>query len=137
MQPEIIEAGKALSPIIVASIAAVAGLTSGAIGSLIAPWVHHAIESRRMAIEYRQQLIRDLRNLLDGKKTVADMQRSSMWGFILENLNEEERKEALPQYETITIFVGLDDGLNGEELRKMGISKMISRLEEEWGLTKT
>jgi len=133
----LIQVSKELSPIIVAGIAAVTGLISGAIGSLIAPWVQHAIESKRKAIEYRENLIKDTRILLDRVNTIAEIRRSSMWGFISDNLNESEERIVFPRAITIEISDGVSDDLSQDDHRKEGISNMVSRLEREWELTET
>jgi len=137
MEPDVVEAGKALSPIIVAIIGAGAGLVSGVIASLIAPWVQYAIESRRKAIEYKEILIRDTRVLLDKSDTIAEIRASSLWGFINDNLSEKERKKVFPGAYTIELSSGPKDELSQDDHRKQGISNMLARLEKEWNLTKT
>ena len=137
MEAEIIQASKQLSPIIVASIAAITGLISGAVGSLVAPWVQHAVESKRKAIEYRERLIKETRTLLDRTKTLAELRRSSMWGFISDNLNESEQSSVFPDGIVIEISGGVSDNLSQDDHRKQGISDMLARLEKEWSLTKT
>lgn len=135
MDSEIIETGVKLSPIIVALIGAVAGLISGALASLIAPWVQYAIESKKKSIEYKKQKIQELKNLLEDKTTLDEIEKSPLWGFISENLNKEERKTVYPG--AIVVHVSLDhskDTLTQDDYKKQGISKMIYRLEKEWGL---
>ena len=51
--------------LVAASSGAIAGLISGVIGSLIAPWVQWAIEKRRSRLGYRQQLINTWREGID------------------------------------------------------------------------
>ena len=137
MESEIIETGKALSPIIVASIGALAGLVSGAFASLVAPWVHHAIESRRKSIEYKSNLIKETRTLLDKSEGFKDILTSSLWGFISDNLNEKEKKTIFPN--TLVAYVSSDpiNNMNHNDYRKQAISNMLSRLEKKWNLTQT
>lgn len=136
MTPEILETSKELSPIIVAAIAAIAGLISGVIASLVSPWVHHAVETRRKSIEYKINLIDETRKLLDTTETIAEIRTSSLWGFISENLNEQEKKNVFPGAIVIEISDGgQDDDLSQDDHRKSGISYMLSRLEKEWKLT--
>jgi hypothetical protein len=44
---------------------AIGGLVTGAIASLIAPWVQWAIEKRRSKLNYRQELIRKWRKEIE------------------------------------------------------------------------
>lgn len=136
MESEIAEASVALSPIIIALIGAAAGLASGVVGSLIAPWVQYAIESKRKRIEYRQNLIKEIRELVDRASTIAEIRRSSFWGFISENLTSEEREKVFPKSIKLSLASGLySDSLTEDDERKVGISEMLSRLEVEWKLT--
>jgi hypothetical protein len=118
-----------------ALIAAVFGLISGAVASLIAPWVHYFIEHRRRAIEYKIERIAEVRKLLDSSESMIDVKKSSLWGFIDAHLNEQERKGAMP---IRAMVVQADDGaeISQEDIKKQAISRMLSRLEKEWGLTK-
>lgn len=138
MEKEIIEASKVFSPILVAIIGAVAGLISGTIASLIAPWVQYAIETRRKSIEYRSNLIKETRRLLDNAKEIREIRSSSLWGFIDKNLNDAERKIVFPGALIIEVSKsGVSDQMSQNDHRKQGISIMLSRLEHEWQLTNT
>ncbi len=138
MEKEIIETSQSLSPIIVALIGAVAGLVSGAVASLIAPWVQYAIESRRKSIEYKSNLIKETRALIDKADEIKEIRASSLWGFIHENLNEKERKIVFPGAIVIEVSnSGMSDGMSQDDHRKQGVSMMLSRLEKEWKLTNT
>jgi len=141
MEQDLIQTGKELSPIIIAIIAiiaAVSGLISGAIASLVSPWVHYYIESRRKSIEYRTNLIKDTRSKLDQAQNIKEIRASSLWGFIDANLNEAERKIVFPGAIVIEVPTGgISDGMSQCDLRKQGVSNMLSRLEKEWKLTKT
>lgn len=45
-------------------VPAFVGLISGAVGSIIAPWIHWGIEKRRKQLEYRQSLIAEWRKMV-------------------------------------------------------------------------
>ncbi len=138
MENEIIETSKALSPIIVAVIGGVAGLASGIVASLIAPWVQHAVETRRKSIEYKTNLIKDTRALLDKYDDFKSIRASSLWGFISDNLNEVEKKKVFPGAYIIEMSSGgPSDHMSQDDHRKQGVSTMLSRLEKEWKLTRT
>ncbi|WP_448873451.1 hypothetical protein [Desulfobulbus propionicus] len=138
MNPEVIEAGKNLSPIIVAIIGGFAGLVSGVIASLAAPWVQYAIELRRKNFEYKKEKINEIKELLSKTSDMDEIERSPLWGFVRENLNEEEKKIVYPG--AIVVMVsnnGSQSSLTQDDLKKQGISKMVYRLEKEWKLLKT
>ena len=138
MANEIIEATKALSPIIVAIIGGVAGLITGTIASLIAPWVQYAIEKKRKSIEYKTNLIKETRVLLDKHDDFKNIKASSLWGFISDNLNEKEKRKVFPEGIVIELSATrLDSQMSQDDLKKQGISSMLSRLEKKWELTKT
>ncbi len=136
MEKEILETSKELSPIIVAIIGSIAGLISGTVASLIAPWVHYAIESKKEKIKYQGELIKKTRNLLDTLISFKELRSSSMWGFIFDNLNDKERKIVFPNAYVIEAGNGPSDEMSQDDFRKQGISLMLSRLEKEWKLTK-
>ena len=74
--------------------------------------------------------------MLDSADSMVDVKRSSLWGFIDAHMNEQERKGAMP---VRTLVIQADDGaeISQQDIRKQAVSRMLSRLEKEWGLTKT
>lgn len=60
--------------ILTALIAGVVGLVTGAVGSLIAPWVNWGIEKRRKQFENRSELVHQWRDIIAN----ADFDRSLM-----------------------------------------------------------
>lgn len=149
MDQELIKAGKDLSPIFVAIIGGLAGLVSGVIASLVAPWVHHKLETKKQSLEYKRSLIKDVRKLLDKSTSIEEIQASSLWGVIDSHLNKEERKKALGNIirATTIVYEEVPKLKSGEKiekhsieeqsifaLRKSGISTMLARLEREWKL---
>tara|TARA_R110002124_G_scaffold269796_2_gene437760 strand:- start:1584 stop:1952 length:369 start_codon:yes stop_codon:yes gene_type:complete len=112
-------------------IPALAGLISGVVGTLIAPWVNWGIEKKRKSIEYKQSQIKDARDLLDKSDALEQILTSSMWGFIQSNLTSTE-VHAVSSGRHIH---GTDHNCMTElGMRKQVISKMLSRLEREWKL---
>ena len=109
-------------------IPALTGLIAGAVGSLIAPWVHWRIEKKRKSIEYQQTLIRDVRQLLDRAESMETILSSSLWGFVYGNLTEDEKKSATsPNGIHFSEWPGMDDF----SVRKQKIGDMLYRLEKQ------
>lgn len=80
-----------MSPEIVAAlVGGVAGLLTGVVASLAAPWVHWAIERRRRSFEHKTTLIKDIRALIQSAVAVEDVMKSPLWAFIKSQLTEED-----------------------------------------------
>lgn len=138
VENELVQNSDALSAIMVAAIGAGAGLCSGVIASLIAPWVQYAIETRKKSFEYKRQKILEIRELLDNNRDMNEIEKSSLWGFISANLNEQEKKMVFPRGIVVRIPTdGSRDTLSQDDYKKQGISDMLYRLEKEWKLIKT
>jgi hypothetical protein len=76
---------------------AAAGLGTGVVGSLVAPWVQHAAESRRSREQHRAALIADWRDLIgrylaggpvNGPPQIA---KQSRWLSLRSHLSDETR----------------------------------------------
>jgi hypothetical protein len=120
-----------MSPTTVAAlIGGLAGLCTGILGSLVAPWVQWNIEKRRKDIEYKQKIISEVRKLLDEKPDIDDIKSSSYWGFIFEHLDDREKSNM----SNSTIVVELNEGTDSDTAKKRIISRMLHRLEQKWGL---
>jgi hypothetical protein len=113
------------------AIVAFIGLVSGAIGSLIAPWIHWGIEKKRKAMEYKQSRIKDARKLLDKADSLEIILSSSIWGFIETNLTQQEIQSVSSGR---VIHCTDHDCMTEFQMRKQVISQMLSRLEKEWEL---
>ena len=133
-EPELIETAKQLSPIVVAAIGAIAGLFSGVIGSLIAPWVHYFVEQRKALAANRIRRISEVRQLLDKANELDDIRNSSLWGFIDEHLSEIERKILFNDSIVIEMSSNGGSSLPGANHNKRAVSSMLARLEKEWKL---
>lgn len=134
VEPELIETTKQLSPIVVAIIAAIAGLISGALGSLIAPWVHYFVEKRKALAANRIKRISDVRQLLDTAQNLDEIRNSSLWGFIDSHLNDIERDRFFNGSMVIEVSKDGSISMPGVNHSKRGVSKMLARLEKEWDL---
>ena len=114
---------------------AVAGLGSGAAASLGAPWVQHAVETRRAKIERRRALIdgwRDMiaRNYSPGygdKGVLEDLAYPKLRG----HLRDEVRREL---EDPRTVIVGPDSPGIAESPVLATLSEEIDRIEREWKL---
>lgn len=112
-------------------VPAITGLIAGTLGSLIAPWVNWRIEKKRKSIEYKQNLIKETRNLVDTADSLEVILSSSLWGFISEHLTTRE-KESVSSGRTIHMTDW--PKMSELDMRKQHISKMLHRLEKEWVL---
>jgi uncharacterized membrane protein YgaE (UPF0421/DUF939 family) len=139
MEKEIIETTKVLSPIIIVIITLVSGIVSALITIYLAPKVKFKYEDKKSKIEYKIELIKNIRNMLDSSKSLEEITASSYWGFIRENLSENEKKIVFQE----TTFISNNYGSNNEPVdvklsnylfRKTQISLMLLRKEKEWKL---
>ena len=73
-------------------------------------------------------MILNIRQLLDKSENIEEIKFSSYWGFIKDNLNEEEKKIV---FDSAHMIIG---GMKNSDfyLRKEKISLMLSRIEKEW-----
>jgi len=113
-----------------AIIGGLAGLCTGILGSLVTPWVHWFIELRRKKFEYKGKIISDVRKILDEKTTIEEIMTSSYWGFIQDNLNEDEEHIVFGEIRGYM----LGDTTDITIIKKREISKMLTRIEKKWQL---
>lgn len=98
-------------------IPAVAGLISGTIGSLIAPWVHWGIEARREQHKTRQQLLKAAREVLSKPPSAKEFRKLPLH-FQLKPLLSSATVKAIEGTfdekgnETILIMAGSYGGVN-------------------------
>jgi hypothetical protein len=109
----------------------VAGAVSGAIVSLIAPWVNWGIEKRKILYAKQQVLINDWRALV--KKIRHEyMARGPSSKNMLEGLEAQGAFSTLrPHLDDITLKAL--DTTDGKEAARLLLDH-IHRLEKEWGL---
>ena len=133
------ETTKELSSIIIVIITLFSGIVSALITIYLAPKVKFKYEDKKSKIEYKIELIRNIRNMLDSSKSLEEITASSYWGFIRENLSENEKEIVFQEttyisnnYSNNNEFV--DVKLSNFLFRKTQISLMLLRKEKEWKL---
>ncbi|KGE78191.1 hypothetical protein [Halomonas salina] len=115
----------------VALISAGAGLLAGAIGSLVAPWVHWAIEKRRSQFMYRQELVRTWRVEIESFSwDHGDFGDSTTYAAMRPHM----REEVIKKFEAQRTMHVPPDGGRGQKLHKQWASDEVARIEKEWGL---
>ena len=130
------ETTQTLSAITIALIAGGSALISAIVTSLLAPMVQNFLGNKNKKVEYKIKHITDTREILDNSETMLEVETSSMWGFISDHLNERERGKVFPTGLIIDYRPNGGESPSQEEMRKQGVSMMLSRLEKEWGLLK-
>ena len=124
MEKEWLTTTKDLSPIILGVITIISGL----IAIYVGPKIKFKYENKQKTLEYKINLILNIRQLLDKSENIEEIKFSSYWGFIKDNLNEEEKKIV---FDSAHMIIG---GMKNSDfyLRKEKISLMLSRIEKEW-----
>ncbi len=112
-------------------IVGVIGLLTGAIGSLIAPWVHWGIEKRRIKLKHRRSLIKEWREILQNtefnRKLILEC---PTYGVLQENLTMESRKEL--ERSTNEVIISSDSPFSDSD--KVLIQRELVCIEKKWGL---
>ncbi|ORW28187.1 hypothetical protein AWC19_27515 [Mycobacterium palustre] len=117
------------SEIWTAVIGGLAGLTSGAVGSLIAPWANWSIEKRRLERQRRYDLLKSWRDGIAGmeghdhSKYIASGWYETLRPYMWENTR---RRLEAPR----TVFVPADSGRGIRDL----FTREVDRIEQAWGL---
>jgi len=107
------------------------GLLSGAVGSLIAPWVHWKIEKRQFQFEYKRNLIHEWRQFIEQFNWESEsFGNSTVYGAMRPHM----REEVINRYEAQRTFHVPPDGGRGENLFKQWASDEIARIESKWEL---
>jgi len=113
-----------IGPVAVAIISGVFGLIAGAVGSLIAPWVHWGIEKRRNKLDRRRALIDNTRIFLSGDApTREDYRQSPAYAAIRPYLSQRIR-DNIQQRNTS----------GAEQILREDILQEIAALEKRWKL---
>jgi hypothetical protein len=118
--------------IVTTIIGAVAGLISGTLGSLIAPWANWGIEKRRNLRESRRTLLNETRELVAA---------SGFGGFtfsqkpIYRRLKPYLRAAIVESVENFEEFdENADDPAEHRRYFRQELLDEIARLERDWGL---
>jgi len=111
-------------------IPAFLGLIAGAVGSLIAPWVHWAIEKRRAKIEYRRNSIAEWRSQIEAFNWNEDsFGDSATYASMRPHMNPE----VVSRIEGPRTYIVPNEG-RGCNAMKQCLVDELSRLEVDWGL---
>ena len=107
------------------------GLVSGAIGSLIAPWVKWRIEKRKLIHNRRVELIDNWRSFIeDFDFDNKNFGNTSVYAAMKPYMDVEVIKKFEAQR---TLYVTPDGG-RGEKLFKHWASDQVSKIEKDWEL---
>ena len=114
-----------------AIIAGGVGLVTGAIGSLIAPWVQWGIEKKRRKHERRLELIHSWRELLSHENfDRGALLNNPSYGPLRDLLDEKVRKEIERPSNHITVVIDSPTSNHDRDL----VLREIARIEKSWGL---
>lgn len=116
-------------------IPAVAGLLSGAVGSLIAPWVHWGIESRRERQKARRELLAHARSVLANPPPNDEFRRSPLFFQLKPFLSPSAVRAVVGEFKNGQEVVHLIEGPHG------GVNPYadlvlddLAKKEQEWHL---
>jgi hypothetical protein len=123
-------------------ISAIAGLISGVIGSLVAPWINWRIENKKLTRKSREDLIRSAREALE-KDDLSnnEFRHLPIYSRIKPYLSEQAVKAVEGEFsndgplsrEAVRIVLG--DGRNsGLNPFKNKVLDELTLLEKKWGL---
>jgi hypothetical protein len=86
------------------AVPAFVGLVSGAIGSLIAPWINWGIEKRRSKLEAQRRFIADARAELQHNPDKKKFRESVLYSRLRPHLSERTSKEI--ESDAVTVQTG-------------------------------
>ena len=117
-------------------IPAIAGLLSGAVGSLIAPWVQWGIEARRERMKGRRDLLAEARRLLGKPPPVSEFRKQPLYFQIKHILAPSTISNITGQFdergnEVILLVSGSYGGIHPYAHE---VLHDLSKAEKEWGL---
>ena len=118
-------------------IPAAAGLISGVIGSLVAPWVQWGIEARRERLKARRELLSNARTLLADPPPVAEFRKLPLYFQVRPLLSPKTVKAIAGTFdergnEVIQLVMG--GGYGGVNPYAHLVLDDLSQKEKEWGL---
>jgi hypothetical protein len=111
-------------------IGAVAGLITGTLASLVAPWSQWGVEKRRARLEGRRRFIADARAELQRKPDKETFRESVLYSRMRPHLSERTSKEI--ESDTITVQVGGRGGGANNFIPQ--VLDDIRELEAKWKL---
>ena len=114
-----------------AIIAGVVGLFTGAVGSLIAPWVQWGIEKRRKRYEKRVELVKEWRELvLNESFEREDLLKHPSYGALRERLTQKTRQNL----ENLGKVTHVHNDTSPFDYYQQQLLKEIARIEKSWEL---
>ena len=108
-------------------IPAITGLLSGAIASLIAPWINWRIEQKREKLAYRRATIRRWRDFLANEFDQLGFSGTAIYSEMRSHLSKATRDSI--EADKITVRLGR----GGNVIHSLVLDE-IARLEKEWDL---
>lgn len=119
-------------------ISAIAGVVTGAIGSLLAPWATWGVEKKRTRQERRSELIQQARKMLNAPPSNIEFRRSELYSRLRPHLSQQAIDAVEGELddegnETIVIVIGEGRGGCINPYAHLVLDE-ISSLEAKWDL---
>jgi hypothetical protein len=112
-------------------IVAVVGLISGAIGSLISPWINWGIEKRRLKHTQKVERIKEWKNAIE---SFNFKQEKFGYSSAYSSMKPYMDDDIIKKFEAHnTIFVA-PNGVGKDQLLKRWATDQVTKIEKEWGL---
>jgi hypothetical protein len=112
-------------------ISAVAGFIAGAIGSLVAPWVHWSVEKRREKTRYRREIIQRCREKIESPQFTKQWFRSTQEYRYLKPLLSKNAIEGIER--DLTMLAGSLSEDSWNPYRRL-LLEAVEKLEKNWDL---
>ena len=109
-------------------ISAIAGLISGTIASLIAPWVNWQIEKVRTRSKYRKEKIKRWRKEIDESPSFAEFLQTSTYTELKHRFSKEELKQFSH------IWLDRNSKVDTEKSKLARFHEEVNKIEKEWKL---
>ena len=110
---------------------AILGFIAGVLGSLVAPWVHWAIEKHRSKLQYRVGLVQEWRETMDG--CLRDG-RDFMETRAYLSLRPHVSPDVLKKVEDGRGLYATGSAVRPGDARHQWLCDEIDRVEREWDL---
>jgi len=112
-----------IGPVAVAIISGIFGFISGAVASLIAPWVHWGVEKRRDKMDRRRALIDNTRISLSGN------------AFSRQNFRQSAAYSAIRPYVSESLRSNVESRAHGGDVTlRQHVLEELAALEKKWKL---
>lgn len=112
-------------------ITIIIAIISGAIGSLIAPWVHWGIEKKRLKLSARRKLIENVRDFLEESPDKEEFQESVIYSKIKPFISQKTQKKIEDDVIHVCRGGGRGGGVNNYS---HNVLDELCVLEKEWKL---